>query len=361
MLVVVGCFSQETSSPIDVDAGVQTVVQYVPGPAIQEDGTSLSTCECVVDGDCQFAFLGTGPCQRASCNADTCQCVINEVFDDDPCDDGDLCTTGTVCSSGACIGGVEISCEDGNLCTTDVCERELGCVYENTSSPCDDGDACTESDTCIDGSCAGGAAPDCSDNNPCTLNGCDPVLGCTVLEHRGECDDGDACTNEDTCGDGECAGSPVICDDGLNCTLDWCDSLFGCLAAPEEEGTLCEDGDPCTTDDFVRRVCVNPVREALATTRTRASSPFVRREPAFLSRSSVMTRMPVRRMGVWKTWGAYSLLWNAPTGGPASPHPVIRSAGASLFLSPVCAKTETRAHGWISFEWCMYAGCGRQL
>ena len=203
---VVGCFSQETSSPIDVDAGVQTVVQYVPGPAIQEDGTSLSTCECVVDGDCQFAFLGTGPCQRASCNADTCQCVINEVFDDDPCDDGDLCTTGTVCSSGACIGGVEISCEDGNLCTTDVCERELGCVYENTSSPCDDGDACTESDTCIDGSCAGGAAPDCSDNNPCTLNGCDPVLGCTVLEHRGECDDGDACTNEDTCGDGGCAG-----------------------------------------------------------------------------------------------------------------------------------------------------------
>ena len=44
------------------------------------------------------------------------------------------------------------------------------------------------------------------------------------------CDDGDACTELDTCDNGGCVGSPSICDDGDACTADSCDPGTGCVS-----------------------------------------------------------------------------------------------------------------------------------
>ena len=75
-------------------------------------------------------------------------------------------------------------CEDANECTYDACDPRAGeCVYiwvENTfrQTSCDDGD----DNECTTGECNSGACEsrpaNCSDDNPCTEDSCDPVTGC---------------------------------------------------------------------------------------------------------------------------------------------------------------------------------------
>lgn len=45
-------------------------------------------------------------------------------------------------------------CDDGNACTDDVCD-DGACIHTNNADTCDDGDACTIDDACTDGACAG--------------------------------------------------------------------------------------------------------------------------------------------------------------------------------------------------------------
>jgi hypothetical protein len=75
-----------------------------------------------------------------------------------------------------------------------------------TGQPCDDGDACTLDDVCGGGLCAG---------------------------RRVDCADGDVCDGEETCdpATGRCrAGTPLECDDGDPCTIDQpCDPAGGCI------------------------------------------------------------------------------------------------------------------------------------
>lgn len=65
------------------------------------------------------------------------------------------------------------------------------------------------------------------------LNGC-PACG--------DCDDGNACT-EDLCVDGACVHEPVICpDDGEECTAEFCDPATGCGSTNVADGTSCSGG-----------------------------------------------------------------------------------------------------------------------
>jgi hypothetical protein len=63
---------------------------------------------------------------------------------------------------------------------------------------------------------------DCDDLNPCTDDVCYIKIGCTHIPHSGNCDDGNACTTGDFCVDDTCAGQLVNCDDGNSCTDDVC-------------------------------------------------------------------------------------------------------------------------------------------
>ena len=118
----------------------------------------------------------------------------------------------------------------------------------NNSEPCDDGNACTVDDTCAGGTCTGGGALDCDDGNPCTDDACDSVAGCQYANNTVSCDDGDACTLMDTCAAGVCVGGMAPnCDDGNPCTDDSCDSVLGCLNTDNTDP--CSDGDACTTND----------------------------------------------------------------------------------------------------------------
>jgi len=67
--------------------------------------------------------------------------------------DGSATTTSPVWTFTTACGG-DAECDDANACTDDVCSNGV-CHNTNNSDPCDDGDLCTESDACSDGSCAG--------------------------------------------------------------------------------------------------------------------------------------------------------------------------------------------------------------
>src|SRR5207244_7516461 len=64
----------------------------------------------------------------------------------------------------------------------------------------------------------------CNDNNPCTDDTCDPVLGCVYTPNdNNTCSDNSVCTTNDHCSAGTCVGTPISCDDSDVCTDDSCD------------------------------------------------------------------------------------------------------------------------------------------
>jgi len=200
----------------------------------------------------------------------TCRCT-----GDADCNDGDKCNGEESCQGGACVIGFPLECDDHNACTRD-CDATLGCVNEpvangtacsdgNTcttgdtcqsgtctagaavldGSSCNDGDKCTVGDTCQAGACTGGAARDCSDDNTCSVDTCDPVAGCqhTLLANGDPCSDGNACTVNDVCQNGACfPGDARNCDDGNPCTTDSCDVTNGCQHTPRPDGASCGAG-----------------------------------------------------------------------------------------------------------------------
>src|SRR5262245_27757650 len=65
------------------------------------------------------------------------------------CNDNNACTTGDTCVNGTCTGGPAPNCNDGSLCTTDSCDQALGCRHAPVAAgtqcrplggPCDDAD-----------------------------------------------------------------------------------------------------------------------------------------------------------------------------------------------------------------------------
>lgn len=83
-----------------------------------------------------------------------------------------------------------------------MCEPATGCsnppIADDT--PCDDSDACTQTDLCKVGQCKGSNPPSCDDGKQCTQDSCDPATGCVhtlitpccgndIKEAGEECDD----------------------------------------------------------------------------------------------------------------------------------------------------------------------------
>jgi len=177
-----------------------------------------------------------------------------EQFTD--CDDGNACTEDDQCIDGACKGTPTV-CDDGNLCTQDICDKNAGCWHPAANVPCDDGDPCTGLDFCKDGDCMSGFTPPCDDGNPCTEDYCMAGKGCFYKMLDGSaCDDGDECTVGDTCVEKECVPGPgvVECDDFNDCTSDTCDPLVACTYPLNgnpcciNDINICDDKDPCTID-----------------------------------------------------------------------------------------------------------------
>jgi hypothetical protein len=208
---------------------------------------------CIVDPDtvieCPEPDGADAPCLAPACAPDTGTCSFVSQHEDGACDDGNACTILDSCHDGICQGGGAINCDDNNPCTTDLCDPVSGCLHNPNTAPCSDGNACTLGDTCSAGQCQPGDAVVCDDNDVCTNDACDPDAGCVHTPNTLPCDDGNACTLPDTCGDGVCLpGETVSCDDNNPCTTDVCDPALGCSSTPN--ALPCDDGNACTADDL---------------------------------------------------------------------------------------------------------------
>jgi len=147
-----------------------------------------------------------------------------------------------------CDGAVDdVDCNDDNSCTEDVCDPDQGCVSTPlTGTDCNDSDVCTLADHCVEGECVG-TTIDCQDENPCTIDSCDPSGGCIYTFNTADCDDDDPCTVADECALGQCKGFQVACD----CVKD---SDCG----PLEDGDVCNGTLVCDTASVPHLCSVDP-------------------------------------------------------------------------------------------------------
>jgi cysteine-rich repeat protein len=113
-------------------------------------------------------------------------------------------------------------------------------VFDDKAVACDDNNACTEGDTCGDGQCQPGNSVQCQDDgDDCTTTGCEPATGCihnpitpccgnSQTEAGEDCDDGNK-TPGDGC-DALCQ-SEASCVDQGNDKLIYVNELNACLLA----------------------------------------------------------------------------------------------------------------------------------
>lgn len=187
-----------------------------------------------------------------SCPADYCV----GAADGSPCDDGSFCTVDDQCQDEVCIGTPN-PCDDGNVCTNDYCDvTDDECV----NPPVEDSFTCDEGNLCSIGACVSGTcesvAVDCSDDNECTTDSCDPTVGCTNTDLDGSvCGTADDLCVVGVCEMGSCSVTPLSCDDDNECTVDSCDPLTGCVYAPLDE-TACMGDDLCVAGTCRTGVCV---------------------------------------------------------------------------------------------------------
>ena len=207
------------------------------------------------------------------CNPGTGVCSNPERPNGSACSDANACTQTDTCQSGSCIGGAPVTCAASDQChDPGVCNPGTG-VCSNPERPngsaCSDANGCTQADTCQSGLCVAGPPVTCAPQGQCSSGGvCDPGTGLctnTTLPDGSPCSDSNGCTQTDTCQNGFCvAGPPVTCTAPSQCHEPGvCDPGTGaCSSLPRPNGFGCNDGNACTqTDTCQSGACTgaNPV------------------------------------------------------------------------------------------------------
>jgi hypothetical protein len=295
----------------DPDSGACTIEAVAEGSAC-DDGDACTQGETCVEGECEGEAMDCsaldGMCKAGVCDPQTGECQVAAFPDGTVCDDGEACTTGEACVAGSCGGAVQVPdgslCDDEDPCTeTDacaagsclgqpkdcagvstssctigVCDEETGeclvvpiedpacvCFGAEDGTVCDDGQPCTEDDACQGGLCLSAPVDCAAFDDPCNQGACDASTGlCTKspLAAGEPCDDGLACTSDDVCDDGVCAGAMLDCS-GLDssCQVGFCSEASGeCEQQVVSDGTPCDDGNVCTGhDDCDAGVCAGEI------------------------------------------------------------------------------------------------------
>lgn len=203
----------------------------------------LGAASCSTNGSCD----GAGKC---SVYADGTVCLAPY------CDSPTSLTGAATCASGLCGAGLSVSCAPfacaagacASVCVTDAdCDPGAYCDQGTCTGKAVDGAPCVVDAACFSGACADSVCCDDVCAGPC--DACSLAAGgqadgqCTPATDT-PCDDGDACTQVDTCQAGACVGaSPVVCEAAGPCReAGTCDPATGACNSPVKQ-----DGAPCAT------------------------------------------------------------------------------------------------------------------
>jgi len=234
----------------------------------QPNGTSCGQNLYCNGGTCAQCTSG-GSCSPTGypCHKGTVSCTGGAIVCTDTmanADDGTPCGTNQVCEAGACVACTSgASCTPiGNVCQTGTTSCTTGqqtCLAignVTNGALCDDGDACTQTDSCLNGTCIGSSLVVCAASDQChTAGTCDTSTGkCSNPPgvNGTMCDDHNACTRTDSCQGGTCTGAnPVVCTASDQCHVaGTCDPSTGnCSNPAATNGIGCNDGNACTTGD----------------------------------------------------------------------------------------------------------------
>ncbi|HVY32684.1 MAG TPA: hypothetical protein VHB79_39380 [Polyangiaceae bacterium] len=227
---------------------------------------NLQTLQCKPGTPMDCSSLNDA-CNVGSCSAVTGQCVPTPKANGTTCDDGNKCTLGSSCQAGVCKGQTPVVCTASDQChSAGSCDPATGACSNPAKAngvTCNDGNACTQTDTCQSGVCTGSNAVVCAASDQCHSAGtCDTASGlCSnpAKKNGSTCDDSSACTQTDTCQGGVCVGaSPVTCTASDQChSAGTCDPKDGSCSNPAKtDGSACNDGTLCTqTDTCQSGVC----------------------------------------------------------------------------------------------------------
>jgi cysteine-rich repeat protein len=252
-------------------AGTPPQLIVFAGPAC-DDGDACTRRDGCVDGACTgvdpvVCTPADGCHDAGTCDSGTGLCSNPTKADGSACDDGNGCTQTDTCQAGACIGADPVLCTARDQChDAGTCDTATGLCSDPAKvngTPCDDGSACTQTDTCIAGACAGADPIICTALDQCHDAGvCDPASGLCpdpAKPNGSACNDGNACTHSDTCIAGICSGAnPVICTASDQCHVaGTCNPTTGrCSNPAKANGSACNDGNACThSDTCIAGIC----------------------------------------------------------------------------------------------------------
>jgi hypothetical protein len=222
---------------------------------------------CTSGSQCQSGNCVSGVCCNTACTDQCYSCSLSGLVgicspktNGTACNDGNLCTQTDTCQSGTCTGANPVACTALDQCHgVGACNQSTGtCSNPNKAdgTNCNDGNLCTQTDTCQSGTCTGANPVVCTALDQCHAAGiCNPSTGvCSnpSVADGTACSDGNSCTLSDTCQSGTCtSGSPRTCTASDACHLvGTCNPSDGSCSDPVAlDGTLCTDNNACTGPD----------------------------------------------------------------------------------------------------------------
>jgi subtilisin-like proprotein convertase family protein len=102
------------------------------------------------------------------------------------------------------------------------------------------------------GGAPSGGKPAAGGSSGGTSSGGSPATGGGAGESSEDCDDGDACTVDESAESG-CVHEPKVCPEPAVCEVATCEPETGdCVPAAAPDEVACDDGDACTSDDVCR-------------------------------------------------------------------------------------------------------------
>jgi hypothetical protein len=152
-----------------------------------------------------------------------------------PCNAHNPCAIDAICGEdGYCRPTAMQTCDDGLDCTDDICKGMGLCEYAPKAGWC----ALPVSVSSASDAGAGGKTEiqcfkedEANPTDQCLVCQPDNSADTWSQANGGACDDGDPCTKDDYCQTGVCKGVyyGTLCADDYSCTTDLCDGNGGCL------------------------------------------------------------------------------------------------------------------------------------
>jgi cysteine-rich repeat protein len=265
------CFDAGTCDP---NTGECSNPPSADGATCDDDDACTQSDTCDGSGNCEGAdpvvCAAQDDCHVAgTCNANTGECSNPPAVDGTVCDDGDGCTQTDQCDgNGTCEGGNPVVCAAQDQChdagTCNPSTGECSNPAKADATPCDDANACTQTDGCASGVCTGGNPVVCTAQDQChDLGTCDPNSGeCSdpAKADGATCDDANELTYDDACAAGGCEGTPVTCGDAIvqEVATETCDAGAAngtdqccsatCQIVDEDGDGTCDRDDACPND-----------------------------------------------------------------------------------------------------------------